>query len=619
MLRGRHMQAKTDFLAAKFMPVSIALFFFAVTLALVSGCTVTVTGPRGLQEWGMTANPNTVGSSDLSDDAQGEPLHPSDTTSNINTESQEIDASARTDDGKGSGIGNRAGGTKPAQNAIEILAKLGEEKAVPYHLVDGQEYALPLATVLDHGEQLFTASWTIQDGGGRPLSKGTGAPLSDSSHPLVFPNNFNRISGPDANACSGCHNLPFGVPGGGGDIVTNVFVLGQRFDFATFDRTDATPLRGAVDEAGEAVTLQTIANSRATPGIFGSGYIEMLARQMTTELQAIRNTLQPGESKALMTKGGSFGMLRRHGDGTWNTAEVEGLIPNSLATAGSLEPPTLVICPFHQASAVISLRQFTNNAFNHHHGIQSAERFGDDADPDADGIVNELTRADITAVTLYQAALAVPGRLIPREPIMARAIWEGEQLFDQIGCTGCHVAELPLENDGWIYTEPNPFNPPSDPQVGAFPTFYMDLTSTELPLPRLLPQDGVVSVPAYTDLKLHDITSNSYDPNVEALDMQNAGTAVPLAVGNRYFITRRLWGVANEPPYFHHGLYTTLRQAVLGHAGEALATRQAYEARSDYEQNALIEFLKSLQILPPGTASLYVDEYGEPVVWPPVE
>ena len=35
-----------------------------------------------------------------------------------------------------------------------------------------------------------------------------------------------------------------------------------------------------------------------------SGYIEMLARQMTTELQAIRDTIEPGESRALLTKVG---------------------------------------------------------------------------------------------------------------------------------------------------------------------------------------------------------------------------------------------------------------------------------------------------------------------------
>jgi CxxC motif-containing protein (DUF1111 family) len=146
----------------------------------------------------------------------------------------------------------------------------------------------------------------------------------------------------------------------------------------------------------------------------------------------------------------------------------------------------------------------------------------------------------------------------------------------------------------------------------------MDLTSDQLPLPRLQPMDNVVQVPAYTDLKLHDITRGDYDPNMEYLDMQQASKGTALTGGNRYFITRRLWGVANEPPYFHHGLFTTLRQAVEAHAGEALASQQAYLALSEYEQNAVIEFLKSLQVLPPGTPYLYVDEFGEPVEWPPV-
>ena len=40
--------------------------------------------------------------------------------------------------------------------------------------------------------------------------------------------------------------------------------------------------------------------------MFGSGFIEMLARQMTADLQAIRDGLAPGGSAALMSKGVSF-------------------------------------------------------------------------------------------------------------------------------------------------------------------------------------------------------------------------------------------------------------------------------------------------------------------------
>src|SRR5260370_35574859 len=122
---------------------------------------------------------------------------------------------------------------------------------------------------------LVGANWTEQEGGGRPLTKGTGRALSDPSKPLTGVRSFNRVSGPDANSCYGCHNMPYGIPGGGGDFVTNVFVLAQRFDFATLDNKDSLPTKGAVDEEGKPITLQTIGNLRATTGMFGSGYLEM--------------------------------------------------------------------------------------------------------------------------------------------------------------------------------------------------------------------------------------------------------------------------------------------------------------------------------------------------------
>ena len=80
-------------------------------------------------------------------------------------------------------------------------------------------------------------------------------------------------------------------------------------------------------------------------------------------------------------------------------------------------------------------------------------------------------------------------------------------------------------------------------------------------------------------------------------------------------MTRRLWGVANSGPYFHHGLFTTMRQAVLGHGTEALASRKAFQAASKADQDAMIEFLKSLQVLPPGTPDLVVDENFKPKRW----
>ena len=111
----------------------------------------------------------------------------------------------------------------------------------------------------------------------------------------------------------------------------------------------------------------------------------------------------------LSTKGVDFGFLTARPNGTIDTSEIEGVDRD------------LIIKPFTQKGVVISLRVFTNNAMNHHHGMQSSERFLDKEDVhkamdvlsdmndyDGDGVENELSSGDITAVTLFQATLKIP-------------------------------------------------------------------------------------------------------------------------------------------------------------------------------------------------------------------
>jgi hypothetical protein len=498
-------------------------------------------------------------------------------------------------------------------------APIGREISVPLHLRNGQEFELSVPELLRHGELLFIARWTSQEGQGRPFGKGNDGMLTDPGSPLIFPRAFNRISGPAAGACTGCHNMP---RAGGGDVQGPVFVLGNRFDFTTFDRRDAVPTKGSLDERGVPATLQTVSNPRKSTGMFGSGFIEMLARQITADLKARAAACAPGQSCVLRSKGIDFGTLTHRADGTWDVSQVSGLPAPSLRTVGT-NPPSLVIQPFFQSGAVISLRQFTNNAFTRLHGMQSEERFGNGIDQDRDGFVNELTRADMTAVSVFQAALPVPGRVIPRDPRLRAAIARGEGLFGKIGCASCHVPSLPLGDKGWVYSEPNPYNPPGNLRLsdGVQP-LSVDLTSAELPQPRLRAEKGVVMVPAYTDLKLHDITTGlvscashpelintrQCDGDVEALDQNEPAGTPAFFAGNRRFITRKLWGIANQHSFGHHGQYTTLREAVLAHAGEAAQSSAAFRRLDAGGQNAVIEFLKSLQILPAGTRCLVVDE-----------
>ena len=79
------------------------------------------------------------------------------------------------------------------------------------------------------------------------------------------------------------------------------------------------------------------------------GFIEMLARQMTGDLQSERDNIPAGG------RGISFGTLIHNIDGTWNVSKVERLVAPSLATKGTT-PPSLIIRPFHQASNIVPLR-----------------------------------------------------------------------------------------------------------------------------------------------------------------------------------------------------------------------------------------------------------------------
>lgn len=494
---------------------------------------------------------------------------------------------------------------------------IGRELSVPYHFTEEDLQRRSILEILSHGKLLFNANWTEQEGAGRPLMKGTTRPLADPSKPLSGMRAFNRVSAPDANSCLGCHNLPYG--GGGGDFAANVFVLGQRFDFFASDG-DKRPTVSSADEQGRPVNLFSAGNIRASVGMFGAGYIEMLAREITADLQQIRDQIATGETRALSSKGIYFGELTKGKDGLWDTRRVVGIPRQSLDAPTPVDKPSLIIRPWHAASNAVSLREFSNNAFHQHHGIQPVERFGLNNDPDGDGVTNEISRADITAVSLYQAALAVPGRVIPRDKDIEAAVWRGEAVFEKIGCSSCHLPDLPLTKAAWVFTEPGPYNPPTNVRTGEIPMVRMDLNNPNLPQPRLSPdrdRPHLIYVPVYTDFKLHDITDPADTSAGEPLDQNETIWSPKFRNGNRLFLTKRLWGCANEPPYFHHGQFTTLRQAVLAHHGEALASRQKFQLASTYDQDSLIEFLKSLQVLPPGVTSLFVDENYKPRTWPP--
>jgi CxxC motif-containing protein (DUF1111 family) len=111
---------------------------------------------------------------------------------------------------------------------------------------------------------------------------------------------------------------------------------------------------------------------------------------------------------------------------------------------------------------------------------------------------------------------------------------------------------------------------------------------------HLTQRNGVVMVPLYTDFKLHDICRSADDPNREVLNQNAAAGSESFFQGNPKFLTRRLWAVGSKPNYFHHGQFTTIREAILNHFGEALPSQRNFRALSSYQQGSVIEFLRTL-------------------------
>jgi hypothetical protein len=462
-----------------------------------------------------------------------------------------------------------------------VVHALGDGPAVAEHMQqeDIDAGLIGFEELFEHGRELFVAKFNHYDGQGRPATTGTGVPRHPEGQPL-----FIRTSGPDANSCAGCHNDPF--VGGAGDNVANVFVLAQ-----------------ALDPVTQSIEPQ-FSNERNTLGMQGSGAIEMLAREMTAELQARREAgLEQARQSGgavrvrLRAKRVAFGELFAYPDGSVDGSAIEGVDAD------------LVIRPFHQKGAVVSLREFSNNALNHHHGMQSVERFGvavtGTDDHDADGVIDELSVGDLTALTVFQAALAVPGQVFPDSHEARRAVLKGERTFAKVGCSGCHRPSLDL--DSAYYSEPNPYNPPGNLHPGEVSqSFTFDLTK-EGELPRLEPKrQGGARVRAWTDLKRHNLCDAEIRHYCNELVVQ-AGIPTEL------FLTRKLWDVGNSGPYGHRGDLTTLTGAIAAHGGEARKSRLAFDALPQGKRDEVIEFLKSLQMLPPGTPSRIVDSSYRPM------
>ena len=406
------------------------------------------------------------------------------------------------------------------------------------------------------GDFLFDHHFVVEEGLGNGLRD---LPGNRGGPPNLRRVQWKRFGGPDTTHCSRCHSV--GGADGGGDRLTDVFLEGD----------------GEHAESGL---------ERNAPALLGLGYIEKLAGEMTDELkeEVVSGRRLAGKSGrsvtvALTAKGIAFGTARIEADGQ----HVDG---SGLQGVDG----DLVVKPFGWKGHTSTIRRFVDDALRTHLGIQTdaavarncqdpdPEIMGsgsDCKDPDGDGVTSEFTEGQLTALSVYVALTQLPVRVEPADPVALQRATAGESLFSGLGCTQCHVQQLPLENP--VHVEA--------PSMAADPRFVVDLTA-EGREPRLQRRpDGRLTVELWSDLKRHDMGPGLADPR-----MSSSAPQIPREV----WLTPPLWGVGATAPYLHDGRAPSLRDAILAHGGEAAPAQANFARLPSDEQEKVVDFLRTL-------------------------
>ncbi len=411
----------------------------------------------------------------------------------------------------------------------------------------------------DLGQLLFEHEYGFADG----LGSGAGKRFPKGPFRRVHAGAF---GGPETIACPSCHWL--GGPNGAGAETDNAFLEGDGEHTASGDE-------------------------RNPPALVALGVVQALAAEMSRDLQKqqadlIRDAARAGAAREarLTAKGVDFGVLRATAKGTLDASGVRGVDPD------------LVVKPFGWKGTLPTFADFAAEALQIHMGVQSDELLArgsreilgdgsDPADPDGDGVRDELGPGPFAAMMVHLAVLELPivepliqdrvlapaaeGMLPPMTTNFAYDFQRGREQFHDLGCAGCHVPMMVLES----------------PMVTVDGLPPIDL-SQQMRQPGLKLDASVGGYPVwlFSDLKRHD------------MGPANAARHVQRGVGLQDYLTPRLWGVADSAPYLHDGRAPSFDYAIAGHDGEGAAARAAFDALPLADRGALRVYLMSLRRAP---------------------
>jgi CxxC motif-containing protein (DUF1111 family) len=159
----------------------------------------------------------------------------------------------------------------------------------------------------------------------------------------------------------------------------------------------------------------------------------------------------------------------------------------------------------------------------------------------------DLNSTQFTALVAYVESLPRPQQVLPTDEHGQLMAERGEEMFQSIGCTECHMPEI-----GGV--------------VGVYSDFLLYQLEDDEP-------DG----------------GSGYGPQFDPAPWPED---VPEP---EEWHTPPLWGVADSAPYFHDGRSPTLLAAIERHGGDARLVRERFRKLSPEDRTAVLRFLQTLR------------------------
>lgn len=409
---------------------------------------------------------------------------------------------------------------KPLRLSLVLLSTLAALQIV--FTFDSQPgKAAPNATEAPTGFELVTNGAVDQAAFNEGMQEFNGQEdISDGLGPLY-----------NARSCGECHANP--IVGGGSQITE---LRAGHYDTASTNFLDHPGGSLINDRAIDALISERILPGnevrtlRLSTSVLGLGFVEAIDDATLPDIARNQPMLTAGRINGVAirvpisesrnsTRVGRFGWKCQHGSLVSFAADA---YLNEMGITSPLQP--------------------TENNSN---GASVAD-YDTVADPEDDGDDIELFAQFMRATKAppRDTALAITGNALT-----------GAQLFQQIGCSVCHVPSIVTTHAGTT------------------------INGGQFHIPDAL---GDKIIHPYSDFLLHDVGTGDGIVQNGGQSTRNKVRTVPL------------WGLRNRTRLMHDGVTTTFSDAILRHAGEATFVIDNYKALSSSQKNQILVFLRSL-------------------------